>query len=113
VILDLNRARPIDLALIDGIKTAEGGEVPGGSFNPVELGVLIAGKNAVATDTVATAVMGFEPTLEPPSAPLLRGDNYLNLAHHLGIGTNRLEEIEVVGASIDDVRYEFQPARTA
>jgi len=31
----------------------------------------------------------------------------------LGIGTNRLEEIEVVGASIDDVRYEFQPARTA
>jgi len=110
VILDLNRARPIHLALIDGIKTAEGGEAPRGSFNPVAPGVLIAGKNPVATDAVATAVMGFDPTVEPPTAPFLRGDNYLNLACQLGLGTNRLEEIQVVGASIDDVRYPFQPS---
>jgi uncharacterized protein (DUF362 family) len=111
VILDLNRARPIHLALIDGIKTAEGGEVPRGSFNPVEPGVLIAGKNPVATDAVATAAMGFDPTVEPPAAPFLRSDNYLNLAQSLGLGTNRLKEIEVVGASIDDVRYQFVPSR--
>lgn len=111
VILDLNRARPIHLALIDGIKTAEGGEAPRGSFNPVEPGVLIAGKNPVCADTIATAVMCFDPTIEPPNAPFLRGDNYLNMAYELGLGTNRLEEIEVVGASIDDMRYEFQPAR--
>jgi uncharacterized protein (DUF362 family) len=111
VILDLNRARPIHLALIDGIKTAEGGEVPRGTFNPVEPGVLIAGKNPVATDAVATATMGFDPTVEPPTPPFLRGDNYLNLAYELGLGTNRLEEIEVVGTSIDDVRYQFEPSR--
>jgi uncharacterized protein (DUF362 family) len=111
VILDLNRARPIHLALVDGIRTAEGGEVPRGSFNPVQPGVLIAGKNPVATDAVATAVMGFDPTAEPPTPPFLRGDNYLNLAQELGLGANRLGEIEVVGASIDDVRYEFQPSR--
>jgi uncharacterized protein (DUF362 family) len=110
VILDLNRARPIHLALIDGIKTAEGGEVPRGSFSLVEPGVLIAGKNPVATDAVATAAMGFDPTIEPPAAPFLRGDNYLNLAYELGLGTNRLGEIEVVGASIDDVRYQFEPS---
>jgi len=56
IIVDLNRARPIHLALIDGIKTAEGGEVPRGTFNPVEPGVLIAGKDPVAADTVAANV---------------------------------------------------------
>jgi uncharacterized protein (DUF362 family) len=111
VILDLNRARPIHLALIDGIKTAEGGEVPRGTFHPVQPGVLIAGKNPVATDAVATAAMGFDPTVEPPAPPFLRGDNYLNMAHELGLGTNRLEEIEVVGASIDEVLYQFKPSR--
>lgn len=111
VILDLNRARPIHLALIDGIKTAEGGEVPRGTFHPVQPGVMIAGKNPVATDAIATAAMGFDPTVEPPAPPFLRGDNYLNMAHELGLGTNRLEEIEVVGASIDDVLYEFEPSR--
>lgn len=111
VILDLNRARPIHLALIDGIKTAEGGEVPRGTFHPVQPGVLIAGKNPVATDAVATAVMGFDPTVKPPAPPFLRGDNYLNLAHELGQGTNHLEEIEVAGASIDEVLYEFEPSR--
>jgi len=111
VIVDLNRARPIHLALIDGIKTAEGGEVPRGTFAPVQPGVLFAGKDPVATDAVATAAMEFDPTIEPPSAPFLRGDNYLNLARELGLGTNRLEEIEVVGTSIDHVRYEFEPSR--
>jgi uncharacterized protein (DUF362 family) len=110
VIADLNRARPIHLALIDGIKTAEGGEVPRGTFNPVEPGMLIAGKNPVATDAVATAAMGFDPTIDPPAAPFLRSDNYLNLAHELGLGTNRLGRIEVVGASVDDVRHKFAPS---
>jgi uncharacterized protein (DUF362 family) len=110
VILDLNRARPIHLALIDGIKTAEGGEAPRGSFSPVAPGVLIAGKDPVATDAVATAAMGFDPTIEPPNAPFLRSDNYLNMAYELGLGTNQLDEIDVVGGSIDDVRFEFEPS---
>ena len=111
IIVDLNRARPIHLALIDGIKTAEGGEVPRGTFNPVAPGVLIAGKDPVAADAVATAVMGFGPAAEPPAAPFLRAENYLNLARDLGVGTNRLHEIHVVGPSIDDVRHDFEPSR--
>ncbi len=107
-IVDLCRARPIDLALIDGIKTGDGGEVPRGSFRPVQPGVLLAGKNPVWTDAVGAAVMGFDPTVEPPTAPFLRGDNYLNLAHGLGLGTNRLEEITIAGAAIADVRFPFQ-----
>ncbi len=110
VIVDLNRARPIHLALIDGIKTGEGGEAPRGSFAPVQPGVLVAGKSAVATDAVGAAVMGFDPTVEPPTAPFLRADNYLNLARGLKLGTNLLEEIEVAGAAIDKVLYPFQPS---
>jgi uncharacterized protein (DUF362 family) len=110
VILDLFRARPIDLALIDGIKTVEGGEGPWiGCFNPVQPGVLIAGKEAVAADAVAAAVMGFDPSADYPDAPFLRGENHLNLAYGLGLGTNRLGEIGVVGAAIDDVRQAFNP----
>jgi uncharacterized protein (DUF362 family) len=110
VILDLFRARPIDLALIDGIGTVEGGEGPWiECFHPVRPGVLIAGKEALAADAVAAAVMGFDPTADYPTAPFLRGDNHLNLAYSLGLGTNRLGEIGVVGAGIDDVRQAFDP----
>ena len=37
----------------------------------------------------------------------LRSDNHLNVACEMGLGTNRLDEIEVVGHSIADVRIEF------
>ena len=30
--------------------------------------------------------------------------------YKLGLGTNLLDEIEVVAASIDDVRFEFEPS---
>jgi uncharacterized protein (DUF362 family) len=111
IVVDINRARPIDLALLDGIKTVEGGEGPWiESMRPIAPGVLIAGKQALATDAVASAVMGFDPRGDYPSMPFLNGDNHLNLAAELTLGTNRLEQIEVVGASIDDVRTPFKPA---
>jgi uncharacterized protein (DUF362 family) len=110
VIMDLYQARPIHLALIDGIKTVEAGEGPWiETMSPVEAGVLFAGKDPVATDAAATAAMAFDPTADFPVTPFLRADNHLNLAHVLGLGTNRLAEIEVVGASIDEVQYAFQP----
>lgn len=111
IVVDMNRARPIHLALLDGIKTVEGGEGPWiNSMRPVAPGVLVAGKQALATDAVATAVMGFDPRGSYPSTPFNYGDNHLNLAAELKLGTNRLNEIEVVGASIADVRWQFKPA---
>ena len=98
VIVDLNRARPIHLALIDGIISLEGGEGPWNEkFGKVKPGVLVAGKNALATDAVCASLMGYDPTSESPDPPFLQSDNYLNLAYQKGLGTNRLEEIDVVG----------------
>ncbi len=112
VIVDLNRARPVHLAVVDGVMTAEGGEVPraGDTFAPVQPGVLAAGKNAVATDAVATAVMGFDPEAGFPSTPFTRGENHLALARAAGLGTNRLADIRVVGPSITDLVHPFRPA---
>ncbi len=111
VVIDLNRARPVNLSLIDGIKTVDGSEGPWNqNLHPQSPGLLIGGKNPVATDAVAVTAMGFDPTAEYPNVPFLRADNHLNIAYQLGLGPNRLADIEVVGANLDDVKTEFRPA---
>jgi uncharacterized protein (DUF362 family) len=110
IITELNKSRPVHFALIDGIKTTEGGEGPWiQTFGPIAPGVLFAGKDPVATDAVATAAQGFDPMADDYVEPFVRGRNHLNMAVAAGLGTNRLDEIEVVGASIDDVKVDFRP----
>jgi uncharacterized protein (DUF362 family) len=111
VVMDLNRARPVNLSVIDGIKTVDGSEGPWNQdLHSKSPGILIGGKNPVAADAVAVAAMGFDPTADYPNAPFLRADNHLNIAHQLGLGSNRLEDIEVVGAKLEEVKMTFQPA---
>ena len=110
VIVELNKARPIHFGLVDGIKTTDGGEGPWYELTPVTPNVLIAGKNGVATDAVATAAMDFDPAAASMSAPYVRADNHLQLAYEAGLGTHRLEDIVVVGESIANVKYKFNGA---
>lgn len=109
IVCDVIGARPIDLAFIDGIETMTGGEGPwvGGQLEHVKPGVLIAGTNCVTTDTVGTAVMGYDPRAIHGVSPFTRCDNTLLLAESAGIGTANLKNIEVAGASISDVLYRF------
>jgi uncharacterized protein (DUF362 family) len=110
---DLVAARPIHLAVIDGIHTMNGGELPqqDPSFvhQPVHPGVLIAGLNCVSTDAVATAVMGFDPMADRGTPPFETSDSTLHLAEHLGVGTRDLSRIEVLGTPIAKARYKFTP----
>jgi len=109
VVMDLNRARPVNLSIIDGILTTEGGEGPWiTALTPIKPGIILAGKNPVATDAVATAAMGFDPTSDYPDEPFVNGYNHLNMAAQLGMGTNKLDEIKVVGASVDEVKVQFK-----
>jgi uncharacterized protein (DUF362 family) len=95
---------------VDGIKTTQGGEGPWiQTLSPIEPGLLVAGKNSVATDAVATALMGHDPTGEHPNSPYVRCDNHLNIASSLGLGTNNLDEIEVVGHSIETAKTNYAP----
>ncbi len=110
VVVDLNRARPIHLAVIDGIKTVEAGEGPWiGGVAPVAPGVLLASKSPLAADVVATAVMDFDSEAAAFTPPFIRGDNHLSLASGAGLGTHRLADIHIVGASLGDVRCPFRP----
>jgi len=111
VTADLVAARPIHLAVIDGIYTMTGGELPNQERNwihrPVHPGVLIAGMNCVSTDAVATAVMGLDPMADRGAPPFETCDSTLRLAEHLGVGTRDLTRIEVVGTPIAKARFRF------
>jgi uncharacterized protein (DUF362 family) len=110
---DLVASRPIHLAVIDGIYTMTGGELPnqqpGWIHQPVHPGLLIAGLNCVSTDAVATAIMGFDPIADRGKAPFETCDSTLKLAEQLGAGTRDLTRIEVVGTPIAKARYKFSP----
>ena len=110
IVADLVAARPVDLAIIDGIESIAGGEGPWIRSKPLRLvqpGVLIAGTNPVTTDTVATAVMGYNPRANRGTAPFNTCDNTLLLAERHGIGTTDLNRIEVAGVPIAQALYKY------
>ncbi len=114
VVVDIVAARPIALAIIDGVESIGGSEAVfrGGAF-PVSAGVLIAGTNCVNTDAVATAVMGYDPMATRGTPPFDRCDSTLELAEQRGLGTHDLNRIEVTGAAIRDVMRDFRALRKA
>jgi uncharacterized protein (DUF362 family) len=127
ICVDLCSARPIDLAIVDGIETCVGGEgawVKGSRHSSP--GVLIVGRNPVCTDTVATAVMGFDPRAkrgegafhpvykshaEDPNDPKV-ADNPMLLAEAIGLGSADLKRIDVRGVAIKDAVHDFEAVRT-
>lgn len=111
VTVDLVAARPIHLAILDGIDTVAGGEGPWmKTCRPVHAGVLVAGTNCVTTDAVGTALMGFDPMAERGAAPFEKSDNTLRLAEQIGLGTRDLKRIEVIGVPIAQARINFRNA---
>lgn len=108
---ELCAARPIHLSFIDGIQTVAGGEGPWvQGLRPITPGLLIAGLDPVATDTVATALMGFDPRAPKGSGVFAKCDNTLLLAERLGLGTADIKQIEVRGVRWQDAVFPFQPA---
>lgn len=81
-------------ALIDGTTAMEGfGPVAG---EPVDMGCVVSGEDLVAVDTVGRWLMGFSP----------EEVTHLRYASSLGLGTDDLEEIEIVGDT--SVKREFR-----
>jgi len=111
VTADLAAARPIHLAVIDGVYTMAGGEGPWvPRTRPVHAGLLVAGTNCVTVDAVCTALMGFEPMADRGTAPFETCDSTLKLAEGLGLGTRNLKNIEVIGVPIAQARVSFRSA---
>ena len=112
-VVDLVGARPIHLAIVDGIKSMTGGEGPWirEDLKPASPGILVAGLNPVNTDAVTMAAMGFDPMADRGTPPFERCDSIVKLAEDAGLGTRDLKRIEVIGASIADVRFDFAALR--
>ena len=109
---DVCAARPIHLAIIDGITAMNGGEGPwcGGEekLHFTSPGVIVSGLNPVSTDAVATAVMGYEnPRASKGTKPFEVCDNHLLLAEQAGLGSADLSQIDVRGLSVAAVRYPY------
>jgi uncharacterized protein (DUF362 family) len=112
IVADLCGARPIHLAVIDGITAMRGGEGPWceaiAEVKVTTPGVLIAGLNPVSTDAVGTAVMGYaDPRASRGTKPFEGCDNHLLLAERSGVGIADLGRIDVRGLSVDRARFKY------
>ncbi len=114
VILDLNHATPIQLVVNDAVQTVLGGEGPWGPvpLTPVSFDTLVASKDPVAADAVATQYIGWDPLSADSTHPFPDGLNYLRLAQDLGMGTADPGQIDVSVAYSTGVDSE-QPARSS
>jgi uncharacterized protein (DUF362 family) len=82
-------------AVVDGIMAQEGlGPVYG---LPLQMGVLLAGRDLLAVDAVASRAMGFDP----------QEVRLLSTAQVRGLGTLDSGDIAVVGERIEDVQRRF------
>jgi uncharacterized protein (DUF362 family) len=86
-----------DLAVIDGFEAMEGDGPAWGTPFPAR--VALASLDAVAADTVATKVMGFDP------GRVL----YLASMSRAGMGQGDLEKIRLIGTALDQCLYKFKP----
>ncbi|HUB33627.1 MAG TPA: DUF362 domain-containing protein, partial [Bryobacteraceae bacterium] len=109
-VADLVAARPIDLAIIDGIESQTGQETVGELARYVAPHLLVAGKNTVCVDAVGAAVMGFDPMADRGTKPFETCDSTLRLAEEHGVGTRDLKRIEVIGARIADLVFDYRKA---
>ncbi len=97
-VTDLNSIIRPQLSVIDGSVAMEGdGPMQG---TPVNFGVVVAGTDTVATDLVATRVMGFDPWMF----------KCFNYARSQGLGVFSEDEIIVSGMTVAEVKQSFQPA---
>ncbi|RJR30187.1 MAG: DUF362 domain-containing protein [Desulfobacteraceae bacterium] len=86
------------LVIVDGLTAQEDfGPVYG---TPKTMNLLIGGTNPVAVDATAARIMGFDPLLSPP----------ILFAYMQGLGPVEPDKIQLLGASIDEVRDPFKEA---
>ena len=112
MISDICGARPVDIAIIDGITSITRGESPysgGPKMRFVNPGVLVVGTNPVSVDAVGVAIMGFDPRGARGTGAFerSRSENHLLLAEQKGVGTAELKRIDLRGLTLDQARHPY------
>ena len=94
-IIDMMQANKLGLTVIDGSMAMEGNGPTDGQL--IKMDVIIAGTNPLATDMIAANVMGFHPSEIPT----------FTWANKLGMQPSRINEIEIRGEKIENVKHNF------
>jgi uncharacterized protein (DUF362 family) len=97
-ILDMVKANKMGLTVIDGSTSMEGEGPSNGKL--VKTDLIIASTNPLAADMVAAATMGFEPREIP----------VFSVAHTSGMHPLTLDEIEIRGEPVENVKRVFARA---
>ena len=94
VIIDINTVLRSTLTVIDGFVGMEGlGPVDG---EPVQMNLIIAGTDPVATDATACRIMGINP----------HEIKHIHRAHEKGLGN--IDDIQVIGEKLETVTHPFK-----
>ncbi len=93
---DILRIRRVDLNVMDALLGQEADHATDG--RPVEMGLILASRDAVALDAIAGLVMGIEPAEVDTT----------RLAAEAGLGEADPERIEVLGESVEAVKRPFE-----
>jgi uncharacterized protein (DUF362 family) len=92
VIVDINTVLKPAITIIDGFVGMEGkGPIDG---TPIQMNLIIAGTDPVATDATAARIMGFNPY----------EITHIRKAHEKGIGKN---EAQIIGQQLETVKRHF------
>jgi uncharacterized protein (DUF362 family) len=95
-IVDLNLARRPDFVVVDGQRGMVDGPIGSQVIDP-PMGLVLAGRDVVAVDTVGALAMGYDPRAIP----------YLQLGAQQGLGTTDTSYIRVTGERLAQVRRDF------
>ena len=85
-IVDINRAAPLELAIMDAVVGMEGAGPSGGE--PRKIGCIIVSSDLVALDAVACRMIGIDPAINPIVGAAAKRD----------FGKIKPDEIEILGA---------------
>lgn len=99
-IYDYYQARPVNYVIVDGLQGFQSGPVPMSherkETDKMNMGIMLAGKDPVAVDTVCALTAGWDP----------QSVGYLNLFRERD-GLGEIPDIRIRGSFVDQVRKPF------
>jgi len=96
VIVDINTVLKPTLTVIDGLVAMEGSGPVNGT--PVDMGLVLAGRDPVSVDSIGSKIMGFDP----------RSVYHIRKAAEKGLG--EIDKVETVGETVESVARNFRRA---
>ena len=100
-IYDYYMCKPINFVVVDGLQGFQSGPVPMSGerkeTDKMNMGLIIAGRDAVAVDTACALITGWDP----------ESIGYLNHFRTNGVGRATIPEILVAGENVADIRKNF------